>query len=74
MNEREHRDDRPSDRMTNAEFAAELQRLVARARDDGVDFDGAYDVRTPQRNQPDVTVEISEIAKCTGPYRVGSSE
>ncbi len=57
-----------STRMTNAEFAAALERLVSRARRDGVDLEGGYNVRTPEREQPDVTVEISRIAKRTDGY------
>lgn len=57
--------DDASDRMprSRAAFRADLEALVARARDAGVDLQGAYDVRSPAAEQPDYTVEISAIAK-----------
>lgn len=52
-----------SDRFrTRTEFATEFEALVARARDAGIDLQGAYDVRSPG-DQPDYTVEISEVVK-----------
>lgn len=49
-------------RMTEAEFVAGLDRLVAEARDANVSIEGAYNVRSPRPADPDYTVEVSEIA------------
>ena len=49
--------------MTEDEFDAELERLVAEARDESVPIEGAHNVRSPQRDTPDYTIEISEIVK-----------
>lgn len=51
--------------MTRDEFATELEHLVAEARDESVPIEGAHNVRSPRRDAPDYTVEISEIAKRT---------
>ncbi|WP_154018966.1 hypothetical protein [Halococcus agarilyticus] len=48
--------------MTEAEFVAGLDRLVAEARDANVSIEGAYNVRSPRPADPDYTVEVSEIA------------
>lgn len=63
MTHTDRRDD-SSDRTPTgrASFAAELEALVARARDAGVDLEGAYDVRSSD-GQPEYTVEISEVAR-----------
>jgi hypothetical protein len=47
--------------MTRDEFAAELDHLVAEAREDSVSIEGGYNVRSPRSAAPDYTVEISEI-------------
>lgn len=47
--------------MTRDEFAAELDHLVAEARDENVPIEGGYIVRSPRPDDPDFTVEISEI-------------
>lgn len=49
--------------MTQDEFDAELEGLVAEARDAHVPIEGAYNVRSPRSDNPDYTVEISRIAK-----------
>jgi len=74
MSERDHHDERSPDHMTNAAFTDELERLVARARDAGVDLEGAYNVRTPQGSQSDYTIEIAEITKRPDHFRVESVE
>jgi hypothetical protein len=51
------------DRMNRETFAAELQRLVARAEEDGVELGGGYNVRSPHPEVPDFTVEITEQEK-----------
>lgn len=51
------------DRMDRETVATELQRLVARARDDGVALVGGYNVRSPHPGLPDYTVEITEQEK-----------
>lgn len=58
------RADDASDRplRTRADFAAELDALVTRAREAGVDLSGAYDVRSLD-GRPEYTIEISTIVK-----------
>ena len=51
------------DRITEAEFETELERLVAAARDDGVRLVGSYDVRDPDPASRDFTVEITRVRK-----------
>ena len=51
-----------NDRMTEAEFTAGLERLVAAARDANAPIEGAHNVRSPRSDVPDYTIEISEIA------------
>ena len=51
--------------MTEDEFDAGLESLVAEARDESLPIEGAYNVRSPQRDTPDYTIEISEIVKRT---------
>jgi len=58
-----HHDAHSADHLTDTDFAAELERLVARARDAGVGLEGAYDVRTPRGGQSDYTIEISAVVK-----------
>ncbi len=55
--------ERADDRTERDQFETELGEIVARARDDDVQLDGAYNVRSPHRDVPDYTIEISEIAK-----------
>ena len=43
-------------------FQIELAELIDHAREAGVDLRGAYDVRTPQPDHADYTVEITEVA------------
>lgn len=52
-----------SEPMTKDEFDAELEHLVAEARDENVPIEGAHNVRSPRRDTSDYTVEISEIVK-----------
>ena len=47
-------------------FEAELRELVVQAQRAGTDVRGAYDMRTPNPNEPDYTVEITEVAKASG--------
>lgn len=47
--------------MTRDEFAAELDNLVAEAREGNVSIEGGYNIRSPHPDDPDYTVEISEI-------------
>ena len=49
----------PFDRET---FQIELAELIDHAREAGVDLRGAYDVRTPQPEHADYTVEVTEVA------------
>lgn len=51
--------------MSDEEFETKLQRLVAEAREEGVQVLGAYDVRSPDREQHDFQIEITEIQKRT---------
>lgn len=48
---------------TVEEFDAELGRLVSEARDQNVPIEGAYNVRSPDPDTRDFTIEITEIAK-----------
>lgn len=50
-----------NDPMTIDEFDAELEYLVAKARDDDVPIEGAHNVRSPHPNDTDYTIEIFEI-------------
>ncbi|PSP74721.1 hypothetical protein BRC86_04965 [Halobacteriales archaeon QS_3_64_16] len=49
--------------MDRGAFRTELQRLVARAREDGVEVGGGYNVRSPDPDMQDYTVEITEQEK-----------
>lgn len=51
--------------MDSNEFEAELRSIVDQARESGVDLRGGYTIRTPKRDQPDFTVEISEVRKAS---------
>lgn len=64
MTRTNRRDDAAAVRTLDAkaDFDAELEALVALARDSEVDLEGAYDVRSPS-GQPDYTVEISEVVR-----------
>lgn len=58
----------PYDRSTHTEFDEDafedgLARLVVRAQHADVELQGAYDIRSPQREQPDYTIEVTEITK-----------
>lgn len=48
----------PFDRET---FERELAELIDHARETGIDLRGAYNVRTPQPEHADYTIEISEV-------------
>lgn len=50
-----------TDSMTADEFDAKLEQLVAQARDESFAIEGAYNVRSPNPDEPDYTIEISEI-------------
>ena len=52
----------PFDRET---FQIELAELIDHARETGVDLRGAYDVRAPQPEHADYTIEITEIVTHT---------
>jgi hypothetical protein len=54
---------RENDRMDRAAFRTELERLVARAQEDGVEVGGGYNVRSPDPDVPDYTIEITEQEK-----------
>lgn len=54
--------ERNRDSMNREEFVTELDRLVA-AHESGVQLVGGYDVRSPHRDTPDYTVEITKIRK-----------
>lgn len=47
-------------------FETELGELVAQARREGTDVRGAYDMRTPNPDEPDYTVEITEVTAMNG--------
>ncbi len=49
-------------------FETDLIDLVDEARSDGVSVAGAYDVRTPRPDEPDYTVEITEVSKRRYPW------
>lgn len=53
--------DTPDDPTTEAEFDAALDDLVAAAREEGVPIEGTRNVRSPDPETADYTVEISEI-------------
>jgi hypothetical protein len=42
-------------------FETDLGELVAQARRQGTDLRGTYDIRTPNADKPDYTVEITEV-------------
>ena len=46
-------------------FETRLQQLIADARDDDIQIEGAYDVRSPHPEVRDFQIEITEIAKST---------
>lgn len=50
-----------NDPTTLAEFDAELDHLVAKARDENIPIEGAHNVRSPYPDDADYTIEISEI-------------
>jgi hypothetical protein len=52
--------------MDASAFEIELDELVAEARRTGTDVRGVYDMRTPDPDEPDYTVEITEVAKTGG--------
>lgn len=52
--------DDPIDRDS---FTTLLDQLVSRARAAGVGLEGTYNVRTPLRNHPDYTIEVTQIEK-----------
>lgn len=55
-------DDDPSPNdFDRAAFESELARLVSQAQRADIALEGAYDIRSSQREQPDYTVEISRI-------------
>ena len=62
MNEKTH-DHSPYDEFDEDQFKTELVQLVNHAQRAGVMLEGGYDVRTLEREQPDYTVEITEITK-----------
>jgi hypothetical protein len=49
------------DSMDASAFETELDELVAQARRQGTDVRGTYDMRTPNPNEPNYTVEITEV-------------
>ena len=51
--------------MTAEEFDAALEQLVAQARDQSLPIEGGYNVRSPNPDEPDYTIEISEIVNRT---------
>lgn len=55
--------DSDTESMTVDEFDTELGRLVSKARDQNVPVEGAYNVRSPDPDMRDYTIEITEIAK-----------
>ena len=48
---------------TESEFRDALADLLMRAAAKGVDVEGGWDVRNPDRGKPDWTVEIVELTK-----------
>jgi hypothetical protein len=50
-----------TDPTTLDEFDAELEHLVAKARDENIPIEGAHNVRSPHPDDADYTIEISEI-------------
>lgn len=58
-----------TDRMDVSTFEIELTQLIESARNDETQIRGVYDVRTPRPDEPDYTVEITEVAKQSVPWR-----
>ena len=53
-----------SEYMTNRDgFENQLRQLLSDARENGVQFEGAYDIRSPEPDERDYQVAISEIVK-----------
>ena len=50
-----------NDPTTADEFDAELEQLVAKARDENIPIEGAHNFRSPHPDDADYTIEISEI-------------
>lgn len=50
-----------TDPTTRTEFDAELEQLVATAREKNIPIEGAHNVRSPHPDNADYTIEISEI-------------
>lgn len=53
-----HSSNSPTDRD---DFEAQLRHLIATARDNGVQFEGAYAIRSSQPDERDYQIEISEV-------------
>lgn len=53
---------RRDDITTTGEFAAELEHIVAEAREENLPIEGAHNVRSPYPGDTAYTVEISAIA------------
>ncbi len=53
----------PNDPTDSEEFDRTLSGLVSDAEANGIDIEGAYDVRTPRGDRSDYTVEITVIQK-----------
>lgn len=54
---------RPGDPTNHEGFETALSRLVSTAEETSIDIEGAYDVRTPEGDRDDYTVEITVIQK-----------
>ena len=55
-------DQPPTDDFDRERFEAELSDLVDHARSARIDVEGGYDVRVPQNDRADYTIEISRTA------------
>lgn len=50
-------------RSERSSFETELTRLIDQSRRDNIPLHGVYDVRSPHPDEPDYTIEISELTK-----------
>jgi hypothetical protein len=50
-----------TDSITISAFETELGEIVTQARREGTDVRGTYDMRTPNPDEPNYTVEITEV-------------
>ncbi len=54
---------------TTAEFQARLKKTIQSAHANGIDIKGGWDCRAPPNEQPDWTVEITEVQRTEDKHR-----